>query len=57
MTDKYIIGINFLHSDTSACIFKNNELIAAAEEERFIRIKHTSNFLKCVLFMLKYFKP
>ena len=46
MTDKYIIGINFLHSDTSACIFKNNELIAAAEEERFIRIKHTSNFPK-----------
>ena len=44
MTDNYLIGINFLHSDTSASIFKNNELIAAAEEERFVRIKHTSNF-------------
>ncbi len=44
MVDTYLIGINFLHSDTSASIFKNNELIAAAEEERFVRIKHTSNF-------------
>ncbi len=44
MNDEYILGINFLHSDTSASIFKNNELIAAAEEERFTRIKHTSNF-------------
>ena len=44
MIDTYLIGINFLHSDTSASIFKNNELIAAAEEERFVRVKHTSNF-------------
>ena len=40
----YVLGLNFLHSDTSACIFKNGELIAAAEEERFTRIKHTSDF-------------
>ena len=44
MINNYTLGINFLHSDTSASIFKNNELIAAAEEERFTRIKHTSNF-------------
>ncbi len=44
MDDKFILGINFLHSDTSACIFKNGKLIAAAEEERFSRIKHTSSF-------------
>ena len=44
MRDKYTLGLNFLHSDTSACIFKDNELIAAAEEERFTRVKHTSNF-------------
>ena len=42
--NKYIIGINFLHSDSSACLFSNNNLIAAAEEERFVRFKHTSNF-------------
>ena len=44
MKDYYILGINFLHSDTSACIFKNGKLIAAAEEERFTRVKHTSAF-------------
>ncbi len=44
MADKFILGINFLHSDTSSCIFKNGKLVAAAEEERFSRIKHTSSF-------------
>ena len=44
MKDNYILGLNFLHSDSSACIFKNGRLIAAAEEERFLRIKHTSSF-------------
>ena len=44
MNNSYILGLNFLHSDTSACIFKNGKLIAAAEEERFTRIKHTSDF-------------
>jgi carbamoyltransferase len=40
----YTLGLNFLHSDTSACIFENGTLIAAAEEERFTRIKHTTTF-------------
>ena len=44
MNNSYILGLNFLHSDTSACIFKNGKLIAAAEEERYTRIKHTSDF-------------
>ena len=44
MKDNYILGLNFLHSDSSACIFRNGLLIAAAEEERFLRIKHTSSF-------------
>ncbi len=42
--DSYVLGLNFLHSDTSACIFRNGKLIAAVEEERFSRIKHTSSF-------------
>ena len=46
MLDKYTLGLNILHSDSSACIFKNEILIAASEEERFTRIKHTSNFPK-----------
>ena len=54
MKDKYILGLNFLHSDTSSCIFKNGELIAAAEEERFSRIKHTSSFpVQSINFCLK----
>ena len=51
----YILGINFLHSDSSACIFKNGELFAAAVEERFTREKHTYLFPKeSILFCLKY---
>lgn len=41
-----IIGLNIFHADTSACLIKNNELVAAAEEERFVRIKHYSGFPK-----------
>ena len=44
MKNEYVLGLNFLHSDTSACIFKNGHLISAAEEERFLRIKHAANF-------------
>ena len=40
----YTLGLNFLHSDASACIFENGVLIAAVEEERFTRIKHTTTF-------------
>ena len=54
MKDKYTLGLNFLHSDSSACIFKNNELIAASEEERFTRVKHTSQFpLNSIKYCLK----
>lgn len=40
----YILGINAYHGDSSACIVKDGELIAAAEEERFRRIKHWAGF-------------
>ena len=39
-----ILGINAYHGDASACIFIDNELVAAAEEERFTRIKHSAGF-------------
>jgi len=41
-----ILGINAYHGDSSACILKNGKLIAAAEEERFTRIKHWAGFPK-----------
>lgn len=40
----FILGINAYHGDSSACIVKNGKLIAAAEEERFRRIKHWAGF-------------
>jgi carbamoyltransferase len=39
-----ILGINAHHADSSACILKNGELVAAVEEERFTRIKHWAGF-------------
>jgi carbamoyltransferase len=39
-----IIGLNAFHGDSSACLVVNGKLIAAAEEERFLRIKHWAGF-------------
>ena len=39
-----ILGINAFHGDSSACLIKDGRLIAAAEEERFRRIKHWAGF-------------
>src|SRR5215203_327740 len=36
----YTLGINSAFHDSSACIIKDGQLIAAAEEERFTQIKH-----------------
>jgi carbamoyltransferase len=41
-----ILGINAYHGDSSAAIIKGGKLIAAAEEERFTRIKHWAGFPK-----------
>lgn len=40
----YILGINAYHGDTSATLLKDGQIVAAVEEERFNRIKHTSAF-------------
>ena len=40
----YILGINAFHGDSSACLLKDGNLVAAAEEERFRRIKHWAGF-------------
>ncbi len=39
-----ILGINAHHADSSACILRDGELLAAVEEERFTRIKHWAGF-------------
>tara|TARA_A100001035_G_scaffold234773_1_gene198012 strand:- start:424 stop:2178 length:1755 start_codon:yes stop_codon:yes gene_type:complete len=40
----YILGLNAFHGDSSACLLKDGVVIAAAEEERFRRIKHWAGF-------------
>jgi carbamoyltransferase len=36
----YTLGINAVFHDSAACLLKDGQLIAAAEEERFTHIKH-----------------
>lgn len=40
----YIFGLNAYHADSSAALIKDGQLVAAAEEERFNKIKHWSGF-------------
>ncbi len=39
-----ILGLNAWHGDSSACLLVDGELVAAAEEERFRRLKHWAGF-------------
>ena len=39
-----IIGLNAYHGDSSACLVKDGQIVAAVEEERFRRIKHWAGF-------------
>jgi carbamoyltransferase len=40
----YILGINAYHGGASACLIEDGRLVAAAEEERFTRIKYWAGF-------------
>ena len=40
----YILGISAFYHDSAACLLKNDEIIAAAQEERFTRKKHDAGF-------------
>lgn len=42
----YILGISALYHDSAACLIKGEEIVAAAQEERFTRKKHDSAFPK-----------
>src|ERR1700752_3659042 len=39
-----ILGLNAYHADSAACVVRDGELVAAAEEERFRRVKHWAGF-------------
>ena len=50
----YILGISAFYHDSAACILKNGEVIAAAQEERFTRKKHDQTFpVNAINFCLK----
>ncbi|HEU4928906.1 MAG TPA: carbamoyltransferase [Candidatus Krumholzibacteria bacterium] len=40
----YILGISCYYHDSAACLLKDGEIIAAAQEERFTRIRHDQDF-------------
>jgi carbamoyltransferase len=50
-----ILGISAFYHDSAATIIVNGEIIAAAQEERFSRIKHDSNYpFNAIEFVLKF---
>ena len=50
-----ILGISAFYHDSAACILKDGKIIAAAQEERFTRIKHDSNYpYNSIEFVLQY---
>lgn len=40
----YILGISAFYHDSAACLLKNGEIVAAAQEERLTRKKHDAGF-------------
>ena len=42
----YILGISAFYHDSAACLISNGSIVAAAQEERFTRKKHDSEFPK-----------
>ena len=39
-----IVGISGYYHDSAAALISDGEIIAAAQEERFTRVKHDSSF-------------
>lgn len=50
----HILGISGFYHDSAACLIKDGKIIAAAEEERFVRKKHYNGFpFKAIEYCLK----
>ena len=50
-----ILGISAFYHDSAACILQDGKIIAAAQEERFTRIKHDSSYpYNSIEFVLEY---
>ena len=51
----YILGISAFYHDSAATLIDNGKIIAAAQEERFTRIKHDSNYpYNAIKFVLNF---
>jgi carbamoyltransferase len=44
MRTPFILGLSGYYHDSAACLVRGGEIVAAAQEERFTRIKHDSQF-------------
>ena len=52
---KSILGISAFYHDSAACLLRDGEIIAAAQEERFTRKKHDPSYPKnAIQFVLDY---
>ena len=40
----YILGISAFYHDSAACLVRDGQIVAAAQEERFTRVKHDPDF-------------
>jgi carbamoyltransferase len=40
----HVLGISALYHDSAACLITDGQLVAAAQEERFTRVKHDARF-------------
>ncbi len=50
----YILGISAFYHDSAACLIKDGVIVAAAQEERFSRVKHDSAFpAAAIMYCLK----
>lgn len=49
-----ILGISAFYHDSAACLLRDGEIVAAAQEERFSRIKHDSSYpVNAITYCLK----
>ena len=52
---KIILGISAFYHDSAAALIENGKIVAAAQEERFSRVKHDSSFPKnAIKFILDF---
>uniref|UniRef100_E1T9H7 Carbamoyltransferase n=1 Tax=Burkholderia sp. (strain CCGE1003) TaxID=640512 RepID=E1T9H7_BURSG len=53
--NSHVIGISFGYHDSAAAIVRDGEIVAAAQEERFTRVRHDSSFpLNALRYCLHY---